>query len=202
MPRRLSTVVGCKIFMMFRSTQNQRIRWQWDGATIELDADWCGQGPTILLLPALSSISTRHEMRPLQERLSAKFRTVSIDWPGFGDRPRPALDWRPEIYRAFIGLRPARSRRGRPRCDLRACPCVCLSKLSWTACSRSANLVRATANDNEWPPAAVRSHMPIGRSAGRRSAYLRIERQSSCHSPHGCWSRLLRSSMAARRAYG
>ena len=89
---------------MFRPAQNQRIAWQWDGATIELDADWCGQGPTVLLLPALSSISTRHEMRPLQERLSTNFRTVSIDWPGFGDRPRPRLDWRPETYKAFLNF--------------------------------------------------------------------------------------------------
>ena len=32
-----------------------------DGATIELGADWSGQGRLVLLLPALSSISTRRE---------------------------------------------------------------------------------------------------------------------------------------------
>ena len=34
---------------------------QGDGATIELGADWSGQGRLVLLLPALSSISTRRE---------------------------------------------------------------------------------------------------------------------------------------------
>ena len=82
--------------------QTERLTWQWDGVSIELDIDWCGQGPVALLLPALSSISTRREMRPLQVRLSAKFRIVSADWPGFGDRPRPQLDWRPETYAAFL----------------------------------------------------------------------------------------------------
>ena len=41
-------------------------------------------------------------MRPLQERLSANYRTVTIDWPGFGDRPRARHDWRPEIYSDFL----------------------------------------------------------------------------------------------------
>jgi pimeloyl-ACP methyl ester carboxylesterase len=81
---------------------SERLTWQWDGAPIQLDFDCSGQGPTVLLLPALSSISTRREMRPLQVRLSAKFRAVSADWPGFGDQPRPRLDWRPETYAAFL----------------------------------------------------------------------------------------------------
>jgi pimeloyl-ACP methyl ester carboxylesterase len=75
--------------------QTEKLRWQGDGMSIELAADWSGQGPLVLLLPALSSISTRREMRPLQERLSANYRAVSIDWPGFGDRPRVRHDWRP-----------------------------------------------------------------------------------------------------------
>jgi len=28
---------------MFHSAKNQRIAWQWDGVTIELDAYWCGK---------------------------------------------------------------------------------------------------------------------------------------------------------------
>jgi len=56
----------------------------------------------MLLLPALSSISTRMEMRPVQERLGAFFSTIAVDWPGFGDLPRPKVDWRPDLYRAFL----------------------------------------------------------------------------------------------------
>jgi len=82
--------------------QTEKLTWQCDGRSIELAADWSGQGPLVLLLPALSSISTRREMGPLQERLCANYRTVSTDWPGFGDRPRTRHDWRPEIYSDFL----------------------------------------------------------------------------------------------------
>src|SRR6516165_9023033 len=82
--------------------QTEKLTWRCDGMSIELAADWSGQGPVVLLLPALSSISTRREMRPLQERLCANYQTVSIDWPGFGDRPRARHDWRPEIYSDFL----------------------------------------------------------------------------------------------------
>jgi pimeloyl-ACP methyl ester carboxylesterase len=54
------------------------------------------------MLPALSSISTRSEMRPLAEQLASAFTTIAIDWPGFGDRPRPAIAWEPDAYRKFL----------------------------------------------------------------------------------------------------
>jgi pimeloyl-ACP methyl ester carboxylesterase len=76
--------------------------WAWQGATVRLGVTRLGAGPTIVMLPALSSISTRGEMRPLQERLAPAFATVAIDWPGFGDAPRPAARWQPEAYRAFL----------------------------------------------------------------------------------------------------
>jgi len=80
------------------------IEWNWHGERIVLGADAAGAGPRVLLLPALSSISTRHEMRPLQERLSQRYATFAIDWPGFGDRARPQLDWAPEIYSTFLSF--------------------------------------------------------------------------------------------------
>jgi pimeloyl-ACP methyl ester carboxylesterase len=78
------------------------IDWSWQGASVRLGITRLGGGPTVLMLPALSSISTRGEMRPLQERLAAEFTTVAIDWPGFGDAPRPAVRWQPDVYRAFL----------------------------------------------------------------------------------------------------
>jgi pimeloyl-ACP methyl ester carboxylesterase len=80
------------------------IEWNCRGERIYLGADAAGAGPRVLLLPALSSISTQHEMDPLQERLSQRYATLSIDWPGFGDRARPQVDWGPEIYSAFLSF--------------------------------------------------------------------------------------------------
>jgi pimeloyl-ACP methyl ester carboxylesterase len=78
------------------------IAWTWGEREVRVGVERRGAGPTVLLLPALSSISTCAEMRPLAERLAASFSTVAVDWPGFGMRPRPHLDWRPEIYTAFL----------------------------------------------------------------------------------------------------
>jgi pimeloyl-ACP methyl ester carboxylesterase len=76
--------------------------WEWQGNRIEIGIDSRGKGPTVLMLPALSSISTRAEMRPLAEQLASTFTTFSVDWPGFGDRPRPSVAWTPEAYRTFL----------------------------------------------------------------------------------------------------
>jgi pimeloyl-ACP methyl ester carboxylesterase len=84
--------------------REQRISWRWRDVTVDLGLSLRGQGPTILMLPALSSISTRREMAPLQERLAARFRTVAIDWPGFGDLPRPAVDWTPQAYADYLAF--------------------------------------------------------------------------------------------------
>mgnify|MGYP001055560870 CR=1 FL=1 len=75
---------------------------KWEHGDIALGLDEVGSGPSVVLLPALSSISTRAEMRPLFERLQSQFHVASVDWPGFGDRPRPRDDWSPEILSAFL----------------------------------------------------------------------------------------------------
>src|SRR4249920_3348906 len=80
------------------------IEWEYQGNSVRVGMTWHGQGASVLMLPALSSISTRSEMWPLQERLASRFTTLAIDWVGFGDRPRPPLRWSPEIYRSFSGV--------------------------------------------------------------------------------------------------
>jgi pimeloyl-ACP methyl ester carboxylesterase len=82
--------------------QPYRIDWNWQGEAVSVGVTRAGAGPALLMLPALSSISTRREMRPLQERLASDYATVAVDWPGFGDAPRPAMAWHPDAYRAFL----------------------------------------------------------------------------------------------------
>src|SRR5678816_1450499 len=84
------------------SVPREDIEWHWESQVVRVGVDRSGSGPTVLLLPALSSISTRREMRLLQERLASNFTTVAVDWPGFGDEPRPAIRWRPDAYVAFL----------------------------------------------------------------------------------------------------
>jgi len=81
---------------------DEHIEWNADGKRVAVGLTRFGKGKDLLLLPALSSISTRSEMRPLQERLGTLFATTAVDWPGFGVLPRPRVDWRPELYREFL----------------------------------------------------------------------------------------------------
>ena len=80
----------------------RELGWSFGGETVSLGLDEAGEGPTALLLPALSSISTRREMQPLLERLQHGHRVVTVDWPGFGDRRRPKLDYSPAMLQAFL----------------------------------------------------------------------------------------------------
>jgi pimeloyl-ACP methyl ester carboxylesterase len=84
--------------------ETRTLEWSWRDETFRLGGESNGIGPKVLLLPALSSISTRHEMRPLQERLAKQYSTLCTDWPGFGDRARPRVDWTPEVYSAFLSF--------------------------------------------------------------------------------------------------
>ncbi|KQT83944.1 alpha/beta fold hydrolase [Aurantimonas sp. Leaf443] len=72
------------------------------GSRQTVDCDESGSGETLVLLPALSTISTRREMAPLAERLSQRFRTLAYDWPGFGDAPKRRADWAPADLCAFL----------------------------------------------------------------------------------------------------
>ena len=80
---------------MIGSVTSDHFAWNWKGKAVGVGLDRLGAGATLLLLPAFSSISTRREMRPLQERLASDFATVAIDWPGFGDEPRPPIPGSP-----------------------------------------------------------------------------------------------------------
>ena len=80
------------------------LEWNWRGQTIRLGTDASGTGPQVLLLPALSSISSRREMQALQQRLAPRYSTLSVDWPGFGEDARPQLDWTPDAYAAFLAF--------------------------------------------------------------------------------------------------
>jgi pimeloyl-ACP methyl ester carboxylesterase len=85
-----------------RISMERRIDCRWEGATVTLGMEEAGSGSSVVLLPALSSISTRAEMRPLFDRLASSFHVTTVDWPGFGDLPRPRGDWSPDALSAFL----------------------------------------------------------------------------------------------------
>jgi hypothetical protein len=50
------------------------IVWNWESQVFRVGTDRLVVGPTVLMLPALSSIFSRREMRLLQERACPEFR--------------------------------------------------------------------------------------------------------------------------------
>ncbi len=59
--------------------------------------------PQALLLPALSSISTRAEMLPLASCIEPDWQCLIADWPGFGNIPRARIaELGPDTLRGFL----------------------------------------------------------------------------------------------------
>lgn len=79
-----------------------QFKWTWHGASIAVGTTSVGSGPTALLLPAMSSISTRSEMAGLQSEMANSHATIAVDWPGFGAGAKPKVAWTPEAMDAFL----------------------------------------------------------------------------------------------------
>ena len=78
------------------------MRWSWQGQALCIGVDEAGSGAPVLLLPALSSISTRREMHPLMQLLGTRAHVMAPDWPGFGEQPRPPIAWTPDALSSFL----------------------------------------------------------------------------------------------------
>jgi pimeloyl-ACP methyl ester carboxylesterase len=68
-----------------------------------------GKGPAWLLLPALSTISSRQEWDPLLKAWRDRAPSagggaplITVDWPGFGDSERPPLPYSAELLARFL----------------------------------------------------------------------------------------------------
>lgn len=72
------------------------------GRGVPTPCDVVGSGPDVLLLPALSSISARVEMRALAKDLGHDHRCLVPDWPGFGDHLRARVPMEPSTMHAFL----------------------------------------------------------------------------------------------------
>lgn len=81
---------------------SRQVEWSWGGKPVAVGLDQRGEGPGVLLLPALSSISTRAEMQPLMDCLAPVAQVFSVDWPGFGEQDRPDIRWMPDALSSFL----------------------------------------------------------------------------------------------------
>ena len=76
--------------------------WREGGADQLTRFDILGRGKPALLLPALSSVSTRSEMHPLAGLLAEHYRCIIPDWPGFGAERGPDRPLSPECLLDFL----------------------------------------------------------------------------------------------------
>ncbi|MEM8613166.1 MAG: alpha/beta fold hydrolase, partial [Cyanobacteria bacterium P01_H01_bin.105] len=76
--------------------------WQWQGQTIHVTYETLGNGESVLLLPAFSTVSSRTELTILARNLASQYRVTVLDWPGFGDSDRLRLTYGPHLYQQFL----------------------------------------------------------------------------------------------------
>lgn len=85
---------------------NQQFLFDWNQQRYAIAYDTIGQGKTVLLLPPFSTVSSRSEMKGIAERIANRYQAVTLDWLGFGESDRPALDYQPallyEMLQAFV----------------------------------------------------------------------------------------------------
>lgn len=77
-------------------------RWNWKGKPVTTVYEVLGEGKPILLLPSLSTVSSRLEMRGLAEQLAPKYQVFVLDWIGFGESSRPAIAYTPVVLEACL----------------------------------------------------------------------------------------------------
>jgi pimeloyl-ACP methyl ester carboxylesterase len=77
--------------------------WSWRAAPVPVGYELSGAAGAepILMLPAMSTVSTRDELRALAHHLEPR-RCIVTDWPGFGDTARPRLDYNRALCRGFL----------------------------------------------------------------------------------------------------
>lgn len=82
--------------------ETQFFEWVWQNRTHSVAYETRGSGSPVLLLPAFSTVSSRSEMRGLADHLSTQFQVVALDWLGFGQSSRLALDYNPALYQQLL----------------------------------------------------------------------------------------------------
>jgi pimeloyl-ACP methyl ester carboxylesterase len=85
------------------SIKSATFAWSWRGTNIPVGYELSGPAGAepILMLPAMSTVSTRDELRALAHHFGTR-RCIITDWPGFGDTARPRLDYDRALCRGFL----------------------------------------------------------------------------------------------------
>ena len=62
-----------------------------------------GAGTPLLLLTALSTVSSRTEMKGIANLLATTYQVTVLDWLGFGESQCPPVDYNPVLFQQLLG---------------------------------------------------------------------------------------------------
>ncbi|MEL6494189.1 MAG: alpha/beta hydrolase [Cyanobacteria bacterium J06623_7] len=62
-----------------------------------------GEGNSVLLLPAFSTVSSRTEMKAIANLLATQYQVTVLDWLGFGESQCPPVDYNPALFQQLLG---------------------------------------------------------------------------------------------------
>ncbi len=111
---RLKSIIGATIMnqasapqtLATSSSKTTSWTWTWKTQALNICFETWGQGTPLVLLPAFSTVSSRHELRAMAMQLLQQFpdrvQVITLDWPGFGDSDRPKLSYEPTLYHQFL----------------------------------------------------------------------------------------------------
>ncbi len=80
----------------------KKYTWNWQDTEYQIAYETLGTGKPVLLLPAFSTVSTRSEMQEIARMLSSQYKVVALDWLGFGESDRPAVDYNPNLFNKLL----------------------------------------------------------------------------------------------------
>ena len=82
--------------------KSDRYNWHYLGKQYQVVYETIGQGNPILLLPALSTVSSRTEMNGIANLLASQYEVTVLDWLGFGESPCPSVDYSPALLQQLL----------------------------------------------------------------------------------------------------
>lgn len=82
--------------------QRQSYSWLHQGRSHSIAYETLGQGPSVLLLPAFSTVSSRTEFAEIVQILALHFQVTTLDWLGFGDSDRPRVKYNRSLYQQLL----------------------------------------------------------------------------------------------------
>jgi len=76
--------------------------WNFSDKQYQIVYETIGAGNPILLLPALSTVSSRTEMKGIANILATQYQVTVLDWLGFGESQCPPVDYNPGLFQQLL----------------------------------------------------------------------------------------------------